>query len=156
MFWSRYDDIVNQSGSKDVRVLEVSQQVGRSLQRYTISYTWQDSSSRPPSVVVDYGFCAGLEQVILPQGQRRLWLMGPMREWQSRPHFVQVWLVGVAVAMRVFRLTLFSLAEVWIFSSPDFSCLRRTQRHLLRSAAASSQLSVLMFRAFMSRLQTSL
>ena len=38
-----YADIVNQSGSTDVRVLEVSQQVGRSPQRYTISRTWQDT-----------------------------------------------------------------------------------------------------------------
>ena len=83
-------------------------------------------------------------------------MMSPMRERQSRPHFLQVWLVGVAVAMHAFRLALFSSAEVWIFSSPDFSCLCRTQRHLLPSAAASSQLSVLMSRAFMSRLQTSL
>ena len=33
---------MNQSGSTDVRVLKVSQQVGRSPQRYTISHTWQD------------------------------------------------------------------------------------------------------------------
>ena len=38
------------------------------------------------------------------------------------------------MVMCAFRSALFSLAEVWIFSSPDFSCLRRTQRHLLRSA----------------------
>ena len=43
MFWGRYVDIVNQSGSTDVRVLEVSQQVGRSPQGYTISHTWQNS-----------------------------------------------------------------------------------------------------------------
>jgi len=43
MFWGRYADIVNQSGRTDVRVLEVSQQVGRSPQGYTISRTWQNS-----------------------------------------------------------------------------------------------------------------
>ena len=43
MFWGRYADIVNQSGSMDMRVLEVSQQVRRSSQRYTISHTWQDT-----------------------------------------------------------------------------------------------------------------
>ena len=43
MFWGRYADIVNQSGSMDVQVLQVSQQVGRSPQRYTISHTWQDT-----------------------------------------------------------------------------------------------------------------
>ena len=43
MFWGRYADIVNQSGSTDVRVLEVSQQVGRSLLGYTISHTWQST-----------------------------------------------------------------------------------------------------------------
>ena len=45
--------------------------------------------------------------------------------------------------MHAFRLALFSLAVVRIFSSPDFNCLRRTLCHLLQSAAASSQLSVL-------------
>ena len=43
MFWARYTDIVNQSGSTGVRVLEVSQQVGRSPQGYTISHTWQNT-----------------------------------------------------------------------------------------------------------------
>ena len=43
MFWARYADIVNQSGSTGVRVLEVSQQVGRSPQGYTISHTWQNT-----------------------------------------------------------------------------------------------------------------
>ena len=44
MFGGRYADIVNQSGSTpDMRVLEVSQQVRRSPQRYTISHTWQDT-----------------------------------------------------------------------------------------------------------------
>ena len=43
MFWGRNADIVNQSGSMEVRVLEVSQEVGRSPQRYKISHTWQDT-----------------------------------------------------------------------------------------------------------------
>ena len=43
MFWARYADIVNQSGSTGVRVLEVSQQVGRSPQGYAISHTWQNT-----------------------------------------------------------------------------------------------------------------
>ena len=30
------------------------------------------------------------------------------------------------MAKRAFRFALFSLAEVWIFSSPDFSCLQKT------------------------------
>ena len=71
-------------------------------------------------------------------------------------HWLQVWQVGMTQGMRTFRLALFSLAVVRIFSSPDFICLRRALRHLLWSAAASSQLSVLISRAFMSRLQTSL
>ena len=40
---ARYADFVNQSGSTDVRVLEVSQQVGRSPQGYTVSHTWQNT-----------------------------------------------------------------------------------------------------------------
>lgn len=43
MFWDICTDLVNQSGSTDVRILEVGQQVGRSLQRYTISYAWQNT-----------------------------------------------------------------------------------------------------------------
>ena len=43
IFWGRYADIVNQSGSTDVRVLEISLQVGRSPQAYTISHTWQST-----------------------------------------------------------------------------------------------------------------
>lgn len=41
------------------------------------------------------------------------------------------------------------LAVVSILSSPGFSCLQRRLCHLLQSAAASSQLSMLMLRTFM-------
>ena len=102
------------------------------------------SSSRPPSVGVDYGYCTSLKKVFVPQRQRRLWLMSPMRESRSLSHWLQVWQVGMNPGMLAFRLALFSLAVVRIFSSPDFNCLRRTLRNLLRS------------RVFMSRLQTSL
>lgn len=43
IFWGRYVYVVNQSGSMDVQVLEVSQQVGRSPLGYTISHTWQNT-----------------------------------------------------------------------------------------------------------------
>ena len=112
--------------------------------------------SRPLSVGVNYGYCASLKKVFVPQRQRGLWLMSPMREWQSLLHWLQVWQVGMTPGMHAFRLALFSLAVVRIFSSLDFNCLRRTLCHLLQSASASSQLSVLMSRAFMSHLKTSL
>ena len=99
-------------------------------------------SSGPSSVGVDYGYCVSLKMVFVPQRQWRLWLISPMREWQSLPHWLQVWQVGMTPGMRAFRLALFSLAVVRIFSSPDFNYLRRTLRHLLPSAAVSSQLSL--------------
>ena len=43
MLWDTYVDIVNQSGSMDVPILKVGQQVGRSPQRYAIRNTWQDT-----------------------------------------------------------------------------------------------------------------
>ena len=51
------------------------------------------------------------------------------------PHWLQVCLVGVSPGVRIFRLLLFSSAVVRGFSSLNFSCLRRTQGQLLRSAA---------------------
>ena len=99
-------------------------------------------SSRPPSVGVDYGYCASLKMVFVPQRQRRLWLTSPMRQWQSLSHWPQVWQVGMTPGMRALRLALFTLAVIRIFSSPDFNYLRGTLRHLPLSAAASSQLSL--------------
>ena len=99
-------------------------------------------SSGPSSVGVDYGYCVSLKMVFVPQRQWRLWLISPMREWQSLPHWLQMWQVGMTPGMRAFLLALFSLAVVRIFSSPDFNYLRRTLRHLPLSAAASSQLSL--------------
>ena len=97
-------------------------------------------SSRPPSVGVDYGYCASLKKVFVPQRQRRLWLISPMRAGVTiaaalAAGWLQVWQVGITPGMRAFRLALFSLAVVRIFSSPDFNYLRRTLRHLPLSAA---------------------
>ena len=83
-----------------------------------------------------------LKKIFVPQRQRRLWLISSMREWHSLLHWLQVWQVGMTPEMGAFRLALFSLAVVRMFSSPDFNYLQRTLCHLLRSAAASSQLSL--------------
>ena len=45
--------------------------------------------------------------------------------------------VAESVAVFTFRLVLFSMASLVIFSSPSFSCLWRRQRPLLRSTAMS-------------------
>ena len=99
-----------------------------------------------------------LDAKVLPRlAQRRLWLDGLIRERQTFPHLAQVWMVaGYASLVPAFRLALFSSARVWTYSSPALSCLWSVERQLLRSAAMSSQLWVLMSMAFRSRLQTSL
>ena len=95
--------------------------------------------------------------VVLRSKQCRLWLMRPMREWQSLPHEEQMYVDAArSVVVFSFLLVLLSMASLVIFSSPSFSCLWRRQRQLLRSAAMSSQLSGSISKAFISRLHTSL
>ena len=80
--------------------------------------------------------------VVLRSKQCRLWLTRPMREWQSLPHEEQMPIdAAELVVVFSFRLALFAMASLVIFSSPSFSCLRMRQRQLLRSPAMSSQLS---------------
>ena len=60
--------------------------------------------------------------VVLRSKQCRLWLMRPMREWQSLPHEEQLW-IDAAESVVVFssRLAPFSMVSLVKFSSPSFS-----------------------------------
>ena len=63
--------------------------------------------------------------------QFRLWLVRPMREWQSLPHEAQIWVdVAESVAVFSFRLVLFSMTSLVFFTSPSFSRLWRRQRYI--------------------------
>ena len=95
---------------------------------------YSSSSSRPLSVGVDYGYYASLKKVPLPRWQRQLWLMSPMQEWQSLPHWLDEWQVVMSGSLFI--------GCGQIFSSLDLNCLRTTLRHLLQSSAAYSQLSI--------------
>ena len=99
-------------------------------------------------VCTSYG--SGLEQALL-------WLNSPMREWQSRSHRSHMYvLVGLSVLLCCFLRVLLSSAASDSFFSPVMRCWCMVFLHLVRSDARVSQDVMLMSRAFMSLLQTSL
>ena len=90
--------------------------------------------------------------------QRRIWLCKPMRDPQTLPQMLHLWVLllsGLLVRSVAFLRARFSIAALVRFSSPVFSCCFRELLHLGRSAARASQLSGSICRAFMSLLQTS-
>ena len=57
------------------------------------SWNRSNYNSRPPSVSVDYGYCASLKKVFVPRWLSHLWLISPLWEWESLPHWLHVWQV---------------------------------------------------------------
>ena len=71
--------------------------------------------------------------VVLRLEQHHLWLVRPMREWQSLLHKVQMFVPGgggvsMCLCRCAFRLALLSSARFKIFSSPVFSNFLSMQR----------------------------
>ena len=107
------------------------------------------SSSRPPSVGFDYGYCTSLKKVFVPQRQGRLWLMSPMREWQSLPHWLQVWQVGMNPGMLAFRVALFFFSGLQLLAEDTALSLQTSLKRscgrptvLLSEASSSLRMSL--------------
>ena len=100
------------------------------------------------------------------QQEKNIYIRPDSRQrWNSPTHLLlhdnfkgkllHLWIINIEqIYMR--DLPLLSSARSRILASLFFSCILSKQGQLLRLVAVSSQLSVLMSRGFMSRLQTSL